>query len=114
MLDLYWYYLPTGEIVGFETNTKPPSESYILAHEGSRDYSKHYVYEGRIITRPSNPAVLIDTTLSALPTPCMIIINGKPYECTDDTAEVDFTYPGVYKIKVVSFPFLDIEFEVTT
>jgi|GEM_PF-2988890 len=72
-----------------------------------------YIVDGKIQPRPGSPVALTGGTLANLPMPCTITINGTAYPCEDDGAELDLLYPGIYKIKVFAFPYLDAEFEVT-
>lgn len=78
--------------------------------EGVGDTLTHYVREGQVIDRPANPAQLAGATLTSLPNPCSVWINGVEYACHDDTADLAFDQVGKYQIKVVAFPFLDAEF----
>jgi hypothetical protein len=79
---------------------------------GEIDGDTQYVKDGQACQRPVNPASRTENLLQQLPVPCEIVINGKSYLCADTTAELDFTYPGVYQIKVIAFPCLDADFEV--
>ena len=82
--------------------------------DGSFDGKTHYVENGQPIQRPNNPAILDGLTISNLPNPCKIQINSSVYNCDDPEVELDFPLPGKYKIKVMSFPYLDAEFEIET
>lgn len=76
------------------------------------DMVTDYVLGDAITPRPANPATLVGTTLSSLPAPCTITINGTEYACDDNFAELAFTHPGSYKIQVAAWPYLDADFEV--
>ena len=95
---------PAGILVGQLLEVKEFRTDYDLTH---------YVRNGRLRLRPGNTAALAEGRLSNLPAPCVIVINGKRYDCVDRTAELDFTYPGVYSITVEAFPHLNAEFTVT-
>lgn len=71
-----------------------------------------YVLDGAITDRPANPATLAGLSLSSLPVPCEIIINGTQYPCTDDHAELTFDQPGTYTVVVCAWPRLDKEFTI--
>lgn len=101
------------------TSTQRAPEGILLGQllevpEWRDDYDlTHYVENGEIHQRPVNPALFEGKTLSSLPSPCVITINGVKYECTDTTAKLDFTYPSVYNIVVEAFPYLTAHFNVT-
>lgn len=82
--------------------------------EAESDDLTDWVTGGQITQRPANPATLDRSMLTNLPTPCVIKINNDSYDCADSTAQLDFTYPGKYKIRVTAFPYLDAAFDVTT
>lgn len=78
---------------------------------GEADPDMHYIVDGQITARPECCAVLDGSVLRNLPVPCVIIINGREYECTATIAELEFDQPGVYEIRVVPpWPYLDREF----
>lgn len=52
-------------------------------------------------------------TLSALPVPCRVEVDGEGYEVKDGIFEWGTRLPGVYVFRVVAFPFLDWEGTVT-
>jgi hypothetical protein len=74
---------------------------------------RHYVVDGQLTLRPANPARIHGTELNGLPRPCDIVINGRAYACADGHAQLEFTYPGTYRVVVRAFPFVDATFEVT-
>ncbi|MET3135243.1 hypothetical protein AAKU55_005551 [Oxalobacteraceae bacterium GrIS 1.11] len=80
--------------------------------EGTGRDASQYVHAGIITARPANPAVLKDTMLLNLVQPCVIVINDTPYPCLDASAELAFTYPGIYRVRVECFPYLDAHFEM--
>lgn len=90
----------------------------MLALQGERvfvgeiDGALEYVNAGNKQPRPANPAMLAGQTLHNLPVPCVIKINKQEYPCNEASAMLDFTYPGLYRITVRAFPFLDGVFEV--
>jgi len=73
----------------------------------------HYVREGLLIERPSQQTNMVGLLLQDLPIPCTIYVQGGVYPCVDPTCQLDFTYPGRYMVMVTSWPFKDVEFEVT-
>lgn len=79
---------------------------------GRYDMETMYVENGLVIARPVCPAQLQGLTLSGLPSPCQISINGHVYECDDAEAELDFDSPGTYKVVVRAWPYLDKEFSI--
>lgn len=79
---------------------------------GSVDQATQYIKAGALLDRPTSPAKLAGASLINLPSPCTITINGAAYPCADTSAELDFTYPGTYRVKVGAWPYLDAAFEV--
>jgi len=77
------------------------------------DLDKHHVVDGAITERPGNPATLTGNTLSDLPCPCVVRVNGREYDCDEATADLLFTHVGTYKITVSAFPYLDATFTIT-
>lgn len=82
--------------------------------EGAWDGATHYVLNGEAVERPVNPATLTNQTLTNLPVPCKIIINGTEYDCDDTVVDLDLPMINEYLISVVAFPYLDAEFEIET
>lgn len=52
-------------------------------------------------------------TLSGLPVPCRVEVNGESYEVDDGIFEWGTRRAGEYALRVVAFPFLDWEGTVT-
>lgn len=113
------YYLPTGEIDSVLTGDQMVIDATVaiadLPHVlGVWDRLTHYVLNGTAVERPANTATLNNQTLTNLPTPCKIIINGTEYESTESTVELDFPMVNEYLITVIAFPYLNAEFEIET
>jgi hypothetical protein len=66
-----------------------------------------------ICERQACPASMLGTNLVNLPVPCTIVIDGKPYACADDIAELSFNHVGTYSIEVHSIPYLTGYYTVT-
>jgi hypothetical protein len=78
---------------------------------GTADINLDWVSNGAVALRPANPATLSGTTLSNLPNPSTVTINGTAYTVTDGTLDMTFPNPGTYAINVSSpFPLLDANF----
>ncbi|WP_210398768.1 hypothetical protein, partial [Oligella sp. HMSC09E12] len=73
------------------------------------DPATQYIKNGQITDRPIQQTKLNGLTLSNLPVPCTILINGTPYECDSDTAELEFDQPTTYTIRVEAWPYQDWE-----
>ena len=52
-------------------------------------------------------------TLSGLPIPCNISINGTAFDVKDGLLEMTTLLPGDYVIRAEAFPFVDWEGKVT-
>lgn len=68
--------------------------------------------DGKIAARPTSPAVLVGMTLTSLPVPCEITIDGEAYACTDTRCDLEFSNAGAYAVTVRAFPYLDKTFSV--
>jgi hypothetical protein len=88
----------------------PPAGGSIVQGEGAPE--THYVKDGAIVERPANPATLAGLELANLPAPCTITVEGVEHGCEDATAELSFSHPGTYPVKVSAWPTLDATFEV--
>lgn len=71
-----------------------------------------YVLNGEVVPRPENPTTLHGLTLENVPVPSTIVIGGTYYEATESTVELSFNLPGTYRVKVISWPYLDKEITV--
>lgn len=72
---------------------------------GQVDSETQYIKGGQITNRPIQQTKLNGLTLTDLPVPCTILINGTPYECNSDTAELEFDQPTTYTIRVEAWPY---------
>ena len=72
-----------------------------------------YVVDGQIVARPIQSTTMEGLTLTSLPIPATLHINGETYEVDDGTAELDFMLPGPYRLRVEAWPYQDWEGEVT-
>lgn len=97
-----------GVVFGFATD----SDSYV-------DTFNYYT----ITSFPANHAqidkitIVADSTdtatITGLPTPCTITVDGASYEVTDGVFEFTVDISGTYKIKAEAFPYLPKEWEIT-
>ena len=71
-----------------------------------------YVLNGDVLDRPLNPTTLSGLTLINVPVPAVVLIDGVSYDTNESVVEIAFQYPGKHKIRVVSFPYLDAEFDI--
>ena len=110
------YYEPNGAIsailqgdqIVIDANKAATTENWI---DGAWDGKTHYVLNGVATLRPDCPAVIDGLTLTDLPVPCVIDIDGTKYESDDATVELDLT-AGSHKITIIAFPYLDGVFNV--
>lgn len=80
--------------------------------DGGFHWDNYYVLDGVAVPRPVNPAVLSGPSLLNVPVPAEVIIGASSYQTNESTVTLEFNMPGTYKVKVVSFPYLDAEFEI--
>lgn len=105
------YHNEAGEITGVLTaspDTIEPNKVGLWVY-GSGDMEYQYIKDGQITDRPNQQTKLTGLTLTGLPVPCTIYINGQSYECDSDTAELEFDQPTTYEIRVESWPYIDWE-----
>jgi hypothetical protein len=93
-----------------ELQTPPTGGSVVI---GDGDWNTHYVVNGAIAPRPTNPAAQNGTVLSNLPSAATVTINGIAYTVDDGTLEMTFPNAGTYAITVSCFPYLDAAFTHT-
>lgn len=107
----------TGKISGvmdssldvIELTANTINQSFI---EGSSNHKLDYVIDGCITPRPESPSYLDGMSIKNLPNPCVILIEGESYDCNETEVELSFSQPGIYKVLVLAWPFLDKEFIV--
>lgn len=112
----YTRYHPDGKIdttftlqVGVVEALRKQGELYV---EGWHDGETHYVMDGKVLPRPKNTARLDGMALRDLPIPCVIVIDGTRYDCTDREAELELPVAKRYSITIEAFPRLDANFEL--
>jgi hypothetical protein len=116
MIDVTYYDKSTG-VLG-EAWFYPSEESKDLNVQG-RDYvdgkwdsRTHYILNGEVTERPTQSTTLDGRTLTGLPIPATLHIDGETYEVDDGEAELDFILPGTYRLRVVAWPYRDWEEEL--
>lgn len=86
--------------------------SVVSDHE--YDINDIYYTRGKIEVRPPCPARLDGLVLSNLPSPSIVVIEGKRYTIADNQVTLSFSYPGTYVVKVQSWPYKDRNFKVVS
>lgn len=77
------------------------------------DNGKFYVNDGDVIQRPQLQEVVSGTIISNLPNPTTVWVRCDQYEVNDGVAELQFSLPGIYSVRLVSFPYQEKTVEVT-
>jgi hypothetical protein len=77
------------------------------------DDALSYVLDGTITPRPEFAETITGTTISNLPNPTTIKTNGQTYTVPDGTAELTYSQPGTYRVRLAGFPYQDKVVEVT-
>jgi hypothetical protein len=115
----YFWYDSTGRIRAkcrVDLTTKANMESADpqskFVEAGDEDINTVYIKDGEITQRPDNPAVLSGMTISGLPSGSQVQIDTSIYDVTDDHVDLSFDREGVHKVRVISWPYLDKEFDV--
>jgi len=101
-----------GQVPLFVIALQTPPEGQAIQVGYGREET-HYVADGQVLVRPANTATLDGMSLKNLPNPCVITTQGVAHDCTDDTADLSFSQPGTFEVKVSAFPMLDATFQVT-
>lgn len=115
-IDCYWYDSETKTVTSCCLKSFMFAEmvkSGVPLQKGKFNHDKHYIDEnGKKQFRPKMEAKLNGKTITDLPIPCTVYINNKIYTCDDDTLELSFSQPGIYRILITSFPYLDRRFQI--
>ncbi|WP_406850151.1 hypothetical protein [Chromobacterium phragmitis] len=86
-----------------------------LLLQGEADPLTQYIRsDGVVEARPPNPARLDGMMLRDLPAPCVLVVDGTPYDCDDVECELSFALPGLHHIQVEAWPAQSATFEVAT
>lgn len=80
--------------------------------DGHFDSATHYAVDGQAVPRPPCPAVLDGFTLSEVPVPSTLIVNGQSFEVTEAAVELSFSKPGQYNLRIACWPYLDGNFSL--
>lgn len=112
----YVEYNASGEIL---CQGSAPEDIYQLNKhdrmiEGTGNPQTDYVLNGVITPRPTQQTTLDGLTLNNLPQPCQLLIDGTAYDLDTPTIELEFDEPGTYKVQILAFPYLDMEFTIET
>lgn len=75
----------------------PPDGGAIAGAFSSDDY---IIRENVPVTRPTAPVVIDGLILRGLPIPCVLVVEGQQYACDDGVAEIEFTHPGPYEVRI--------------
>lgn len=70
--------------------------------------------EPTVTARPDMPATIDGLTISGIPAGAVLTIEGVDYTVDDGEAELSFTLPGTYQVKLSLWPYLDKVFEVVS
>jgi hypothetical protein len=77
------------------------------------DDTLFYVQNLFILQRPLFSEFVEGTTITNLPVPTTLLVEGTSYETTDGIAELSFSIPGTYSVTLQSFPYQDKTIGVT-
>lgn len=118
MKDVIYYREEDGRITGWgqmaEESVAHSSVPVLVVDDSMPDAEKtHYVKDNELTVRPESPVVLTGTTLTNVPIGADIYINMDVYQATDSTVELEFAYPGTYKVTVSYFPQREWQQEIT-
>lgn len=85
-----------------------PDEYLLLTDEVEVDGDLYRIVAGEIVERPTlafdKTTILADgedkATLTGLPDPCTVLVDGTPYEVTGGTLQVTSDMPATYEIEI--------------
>lgn len=104
MREVSYFNPSTGEIVGCVTGQDyeveanlPDGCDYI---EGIFPPTKYYVKDGAAVALQELSVTVTGNVVSGLPVPCVVRIEGVPYEITDGELELNANLPGPYRILI--------------
>lgn len=114
-----YYESATGKVLA--TGSAPDTEEVLPRGPGEGVIFKyanpqlHYVdvTSGERRDKHEITATLSGLTLSGLPIPATVTIEGVPYLVEDGTAELSFNLPGTYQVKCEALHHLPKTLEVT-
>ena len=78
---------------------------------GAESPETHYVVNREFVKRKQSPVRLHGMSLQNIPVGSLIKINGASYLATESVCNLNFTYPGTYRVAVECFPYLDFTTE---
>lgn len=99
----------SGDEAAVQTTIETLEEPWV---EGDWFEKGKYVLNGEVVDQPVNPTTLSWLTLNNVPVPATVWIDSSEYQTNESTVELEFSFPGKHKVKVVAFPYLDAEFEI--
>lgn len=112
--------IPSDEAPLYERPNEIPAVQ-VMACNAAPDMFGDYVVGGAVVQRPTLPSfdktsILANgsdtATLSGLPDPCTVLVNGQEYIVTGGTLELDAGYPGTYRVEIRHFPYRDFVQEI--
>lgn len=80
----------------------PPGMSCV---DGEWSPYSYFVFNGEPRERPAIEVVIDGHTISNLPIPCTVKIDGQRYEVDDGVMELDSNHPGPHTLSVEAFPY---------
>lgn len=103
----------SGSVPYFMLKVQPiPDGGSLVEGEGYGD--THYVKDGVITERQSNPSAISGMKITGIPNPSTITIgNELPVTVEDGEVDLEFDYPGTYAVLVQAWPYMDVTFQVT-
>lgn len=73
--------------------------------EGLWEPNDFFVFDGEIRSRPDIEMVVSGHTVSNLPVPCTVRIDGQDYEIEDGAIEFESNHPGPHSLRIEAFPY---------
>lgn len=111
-------YCPPDQVA---IQAQPPHE-VIVVEDGDTDFDLHYVVEGERAARPAFPVdfdkteILADdtdvATMSGLPQPCVVKVDGEEYIVSDGVLEISSPMPATYVVEIDHWPYLPYRTEI--
>lgn len=114
----FTFYNPnTGAVVA---SGSCPDDQYDVQHmenfrkiEGRARPNLDFVENGVVKLKTPMAVHVAGTTLANLPNPSVVQVDREFYTVTDGRLEIEFPYPGTYRVRVASPKYLPFETELT-
>lgn len=118
MANAITYDTLTGKIICVSTlrDWEEPAVDEIRYEDAPTDIAAtHYVDIAQgipeVLPRPVMNLTINGLSISGLPSNCKIYIEDQTYDWNSPTVDLTFNLPGLYKVRIACFPYIDFNGE---